>query len=101
MSSFKGDQGFRVYYDDLRQNVSSDDDSDETQELRAWRDPYRQRREWVEHNYDECQELYKQFRECGAKLFGDAFYQLGDFGSFIVFVYENTFQWRADLLKAK
>ena len=55
------------------------------------------RNRWVEVHYDVLEELYQQFRDNGKRVFGDAFFQLGNFGSFIDYVRMHTVP--DDLLK--
>ena len=45
---------------------------------------------WVNDYYDELQELYKQFKENGQRVFGRVFLQAGDFGSFTRYVYDSS-----------
>ena len=98
MAHFKGDRNFKSYYDDVRSNESSD----EFDELDYSRDPNRRRRQWLDEHFEVLQELYVQFRRNGTSVFGDAFFQLGDFGLFIDFIYQSTvLSTNADLLKPR
>ena len=85
MASFKGDSNFRPYYDDELQWESA---SDEEQYTKV--DPVRHRRNWVEYHYDVLMELYRAFRSSGEQVFGNVFFQLGDFERFVDFIYQNT-----------
>ena len=97
MSSFKGDRNYRPYYDEL---FSYDTSSDEEPHYPTL-DPARKRRNWVDFHYNELMELYSNFRESGQRVFGNVFFQTGDFEQFVDFIYENTIIYDADLLKAK
>jgi hypothetical protein len=44
---------------------------------------------WIDTYYDSLVELYGVYTETGKKLFGPAFNQLGDFGSFATYVFCN------------
>ena len=74
--------------------MSSSEDSD-TEDNMPQFTSYRS--QWVDAHYDVLEELYHQFRDNGKRVFGDAFFQLGNFGSFIDYVRANTVP--DDLLK--
>ena len=44
---------------------------------------------WIERYYDALVELYTVYKETGCKLFGPAFNQFGDFGTFCRNVQNN------------
>ena len=44
---------------------------------------------WIDTYYDSLVELYGVYTETGRKLFGPAFNQLGDFGTFARCVFSN------------
>lgn len=93
MSCFKGDESYRVYFDDVL------DGSDASDEEAAPQDPSRSRRAWVDSHFDVLMELYRVFQHSGQSVFGNAFYQLGDFTDFVNLIYDKTFLEDADLLK--
>jgi hypothetical protein len=43
--------------------------------------------EWVQVHYDELVGMYTAFKENGTIIFGGAFFQFGDLGTFAYFVY--------------
>ena len=75
--------------------TESDDDAEELTAVN------KDVRKWLNKYYDELTYCYAKFRECGDVLFGRAYFQLGDFGSFVNFVHNNTYLINSNLLKPK
>lgn len=85
MSSSKADSRYTQRYDDYV--VCSDYTSDEA-EIPS--NMVMMRKDWVEEHYQPLEELYHMYLHAGRAYFGNSFYQCGDFGSFINFVYKYT-----------
>ena len=87
MASFKGDPGYRVYYDDPPPRGDSDSEVSLDEPAQYSRSPFTV---WWDANYDVIEELYRAFLEGGVKVFGSAFYQSGGLHQFAYFIYAHT-----------
>ena len=73
-------------YSDEEYNSDSDADYDPALEGVCLDD----RAKWCERYYEELTQLYKHFQDNGKETFGEAFFQLGNFGTFQHFCYKYT-----------
>jgi hypothetical protein len=87
MANWKADERYLPDSDDDPDYREDSDDSDESDIPRTMG---RMRGQWVVDNQDDLEAMYKVFMECGRKVFGRTFFQVGTINNFAKLCFKYT-----------